>query len=132
MHWQKGERGLMESSPAENSAAQIRLGVPETTLEAVGPGVKVAGARVEVTFIFSVGNNLGEFDFDELRIGGLTTEAAKRLASIFDSALLDIVSRGVRKEEDTSEEDQAPGELDANWDSVTARVSSVLDGIVDA
>ena len=47
-------------------------------------------------------------------------------------ALLDVVTRRLRQEEETTRKDHSPKHLEGNWDSVRASIHSVLGAIVDA
>jgi len=54
------------------------------------------------------------------------------MGSFLEVALLNVVTRRLGEEEETTSKNKSPEHLDGNWDSVRASVHSVLGGIVDA
>lgn len=113
----------------ENSAAEVRLGLPERTLEAVGPAAEPSGGGDEGTLVLLVGDNLGDFRLDVLGALRLATEASNGLDSLLNLALLDEVTRGLGEEEKTATENQGPGELDSDGDAVGTSVAAALGSV---
>lgn len=116
----------------EDSSAEVRLGVPEATLEAVGPAAEPGGVGNDLALVLLVGDNLSNFGLDKLGVLGLTTDTGEGVDSIFNAATLDEESRRVGKEEETTTEDNSPGELDANGDLVRLHAVEVLGCVDDA
>lgn len=77
-------------------------------------------------------HNLRQLILDIIRVLGLTTNAGKNLRSLSQVALSNKVTRGLGQTEQTTSQDQGPGELEADWDTVGARVETVLSAVVDA
>lgn len=103
---------------SENRAAEVRAWVGESTLEAVCPGRDVPALRDDLHLILVVGNNLGEFLLDVVRVDGLATNAGKDCSSVDKVTLLDEVAGRLGKEEETDEKDQGWEELDSDGDTV--------------
>merc|ERR1711967_111254 len=78
---------------SEDSLAKVGVGLEDRAAEAVHPAIGPAASRDERTLVLLVGNNLGKFSFDVLRILRLTTDAGESLARLLDPATLDVVSR---------------------------------------
>lgn len=116
----------------EDGTAQVGLLLPERTSEAVLPASKPASIGDDTALVFLVGNNLGNLGFDIFRVTGLATESAESVDGIIDTALLDVVTRGVRKEQETSAENNSPDVLNANGDTVGTGVLAVLSTVDDA
>lgn len=116
----------------ENGAAQIGLLLPERTSEAVLPASEPASIGDGVALVFLVGNNLSDFGFDVFRITGLATKFAKSSDSIIDTALLDVVTRRVGKEQETDTKNNSPDVLKSNGNTVGSGVVAVLGTIDDA
>lgn len=102
----------------EDGSAKVRLGVPERTLEAVGPRAEPSGGGDHLTLVLLVGDDLGNLRLDVLGVLGLTTDARKSINSLFDLTALDEVSGRVGEEEETTSKDDSPGELDTDGDLV--------------
>ena len=119
------ERGTQDGS------AQVRAGLAETALEAVGPATEPGGVGDESTLVFLVGDNLGQFTLDVDGVLGLATDTSKSVHGSGDVALLDEVTGRVGEEEQTAAENQSPGELDGDGDAVGAGVGAALCGVDD-
>merc|ERR1712111_187785 len=78
---------------SEDSLAKVGVGLEDRAAEAVHPAIDPAASRDERMLVLLVGNNLGKFSFDVLRILRLTTDAGESLARLLDPATLDVVSR---------------------------------------
>jgi hypothetical protein len=61
----------------------------------------------------------------------LTTKTDENVASLLELALLDEVTGGVGKEEETTTEDESPSELDTDRDAVSSRVGTSLSEVAD-
>jgi hypothetical protein len=116
---------------SEDRAAQVGLGLPQRPLEAVGPAGEPTGAGDQVALILLVGNDLGKFDLDVLRLARLATKATESIGGSLDVASLDKVTGRVGQEEKTNTEDQAPGELDGDGNAIGTGVIAVLGRIHD-
>lgn len=62
----------------------------------------------------------------------ILTETTQDVGSSLKVALLDVETRRLRQEEETTRKDKSPKHLDSNRDSVGASIRSVLGAIVDA
>ena len=78
-----------------------------------------------------VGNDFSELVLNKVRVGRLSSDDTEGSSGGIDSASLDVPTRRLGKEEETRSENQGPEELDTDWDSVRARVESVLAGVDD-
>lgn len=116
----------------EDSSSKVGAAVPERTLEASGPGLEVAPVRDQSGLVLVVGDNLGELVGDEVRVDGLVSDLGEAKSGLLVVTLLDPVSGRLGEEEETEEEDESGHELDADGDSVRARVASALGGVGDA
>ena len=116
----------------QDRAADVGRLLEKRTLEAVCPAVEETSARNDTALILLVGNDLSKLVLDVLGLGWLTTESLKRSASIFESTLLDVVTWGVGEEEETTSEDDSPGELNTNWNAVRFGTTLVLAGVDNA
>jgi len=115
----------------EDRAAKIAARLEQRALEAVGPGAEVAALRDDLQFILVVGNDLGDFLLDVLRVAGLTTNTRKSSDGLVELTTLDEVTRRFWKGEKTNSKDESPKHLDGDWDTVRAGVTAVLGAIVD-
>jgi len=77
---------------AQDGSAKVRLGLPETALEAVGPATDEGRRGNERALIFLIGDNLGQLGFDVVGILGLTTKARECIGSPVEVAPLDEVA----------------------------------------
>jgi hypothetical protein len=116
----------------EDSSAKVRLAIPEAALEAVGPAAEPRGGGNDLSLVLLVGDDLGDLRLDVLGILGLTTDTGKSIDSVFDSALLDEVSGGVGEEEETTTQDDSPGELKTDGDLVRLHAVILLGAVDDA
>jgi hypothetical protein len=115
----------------KNGAAEIGLSLPKRTLEAVGPSRKPVGRWDNAAFILLICDDLSEFHLNVFGVDGLATKSAKRIASSLKLALLDKVTWRVRKEHQSTPQNDSPGELDANREcGMRTVVGSVLGGVV--
>lgn len=103
---------------SENRATEVRPWVGESTLEAVCPGRDVPALRDDLHLILVVGNNLGEFLLNVVRVDGLATNASKDCSSVHKVTLLDEVAGRLRKEEETEAKNHGWEELDSDGDAV--------------
>lgn len=113
----------------QDGAAQVRLLMAETALEAVGPGVEPAGVGDDGALVLLVGHDLGQFDLDVFRVTGLASQFRQRDGRVLETALLDEVSWRVGESHETERQDESPCELDGNGDSVGASVTSPFGGV---
>lgn len=116
----------------EDSTAEVGLGIPEATLEAVGPATEPCSIRDKSTLVFLVGDNLSEFGLDVDGVGGLATDTGQSVNGLWELALLDKVSRRVGEHHKTTSKDDSPGELDGDGDTVGASVGALLGSVDDA
>jgi hypothetical protein len=116
----------------EDGSAEVRLAVPERTLEAVGPRAEPRGGGDHLALVLLVGDDLGNLRLDVLGVLGLTTDARKSVNSLFDLATLDKVSGRVGEEEETTSKDDSPGELDTDGDLVRLHGVELLSSVDDA
>lgn len=75
--------------------------------------------------------DLGEFSDDGGVVHVHAAETSESLGSLFVAVLLDQETGGFGKDQHANDEDDSPGELDGNGDSVAAGVITVLSSIVD-
>jgi hypothetical protein len=113
----------------QDSTTEVAVGLPERSLEAVGPWREVAALRNNRQLVLVVGNDFSQLLSDILRIFRLSTDRSESLCSLLVLALLDKVTRRFWQEEDTNTEDQGPQELDSNRDTVWSTVHTVLGGV---
>lgn len=95
----------------EDSATKVGASIEDGSREASSPGSEPGTSRNSGGLNFSVGDDFGEFDLDEFGVSGLTTKTDEGVASLFELSLLDEVTRGVGKEEETGGKDETPCEL---------------------
>ena len=117
---------------AEDGPAQIAGGLEQSALEAVEPGAEVSTLRDDLHLVFVVGNNFGQLLLDILGIRGLTTKTGQHDRCFVHPSLLDEVSRRFRQEQKADAQDQGPGELNPNGDSIRSRIIAVLGRVIDA
>lgn len=77
---------------AQNSAAQVGLGVPKTALEAVGPATNPGSLGDKCALILFVGDDLGDLTLYIFRVLGLATDTSNGIDGLLNHALLNIVS----------------------------------------
>lgn len=97
----------------EDGLSQVGSRVPQSTSETSGPRREVTILGNELSLVFVVGDNLGEFLGDVVGVGGLTSDPGEGGSSFVDSALLDEPSRRLGEEEESSSEDQTGCQLEA-------------------
>jgi hypothetical protein len=73
----------------ENSLSQVGGWVPERARETSHPRSEVTTGRHELSLVFVVGDDLGEFLGNVVGVGGLTSNPSESSGSLIDSALLD-------------------------------------------
>lgn len=78
-----------------------------------------------------VGNDLGQFVLDQLRVAGLSTKSGQHLGGTVEVAALDKIPWRLGEEEETGPEDQSPQQLNGDGNAVGAGVVAVLGAIVD-
>ena len=69
-----------------------------------------------------VGDDFGKFLLDIFRSFGLTTKTGQDVGSPLEIALLDVITRRLGKEEETSAKDQGPEHLNGDGNTVRTRV----------
>ena len=116
----------------EDGLAEVGVAVEQRSLEAVGPRSEPGGAGNQLTLVFLIGNDLGKLDLDVLGFLGLTAQARKRVGGLGEVALLDVVTRRVGEEKQTTGKDDSPDELNANGDAVVGRGLQLLGAIDNA
>lgn len=116
----------------EDGSSQVRLAGPERTLEAVGPGAEPGGGGDQGTLVLLVGDNLSKLVLDILRVLRLASDTGQGVDSLLDLTLLDEVTGRVGEEEQTATENQSPGELNGDGDTVGASVVVVLGAVDNA
>lgn len=116
----------------EDSSAKVRLAIPEAALEAVGPAADPRGRGNDLALVLLVGDNLSQLGLDILGVLGLTADTGEGVNGVFDAAPLDKVSGRVREEQETTTEDDSPGELDGDGDAVGAGAVEVLGSVDNA
>lgn len=116
----------------EDGSSKVGLGGPETALEAVGPAAEPGGVGDQSTLVLLVGNNLSNLSLDELGVLGLAADARQGVNGSRDITLLDVVSWGVGEEEETTTEDDSPGELETDGDAVGVGAVEALGAVDDA
>jgi hypothetical protein len=98
----------------------------EVSLEAVD----VAGLSKR-HLVFVVGGDLSQLGLDRGVIDIKTSQFGESASSLLVLALLDVESRSFGKNEQTSEQNECPGELDGDRNAVTSSVLDVLGGIAN-
>ena len=116
---------------SENGSAQVAARLPQAAREAIEPAIEVAALRDDLHLVLVVGNDLGQFLLDQLRLARLSTESRQHLGGLVEVAALDKVPWRFGQEEETGAEDQSPEHLNGNRDAVRAGVVAVLGGVVD-
>lgn len=134
---------------SQDCAADVGRAIPERAGEAVKPRAPVAGVGDDGALIFGIGDDFSQFGLDVFRVGGLATETGEDSTSLnskldiekkrteeipylFDVSVLDVETRGIRQEEHADTEDQTPGKLNSDGNSVRASVGTVFGGVGDA
>ena len=97
---------------SEDSLSQVGSRVPQSTSETSSPSGKVSTLGNELSLVFVVGDDLGEFLGDVVGVGGLTTDSSEGGGGFVDSALLDEPSRRLGEEEESSSENQTGCQLE--------------------
>lgn len=92
--------------------------------------VDVAGSALG-HLVVVVGLDLGNLGDDGLVVGRETAELAERPGGLVHLSLLDEESRSLGKDQHAKNENDRPGELDGNWDTVGARVVAFVGGVID-
>lgn len=116
----------------EDSLAEVRVGLPEGTLEAVGPRAEPSGGGNKLTLVLLVGDNLGKLDLDVLGVGVLATELGQGVGGSSEVTLLDEVAGRVGKAHETTGEDDSPDELNSDGNAINTRVGPLLGSVNDA
>lgn len=117
---------------SQDGTAQVGLLDPETASEAVNPGRPGTAVGDEGTLILLVGNDLRKLNLDILRVFGLSTESAESIGSIVESSALDKVTGRVWQEQQAATEDNTPGKLDTDGNTVGASIIAALGGVGNA
>ena len=116
----------------EDSSAKVRLAIPEAALEALSPAADPRGGGNDLALILLVGDNLSQLSLDILGVLGLTTNTGEGVNGVFDAAPLDKVSGRVGEEQETTTEDDSPGELNGDGNAVGLGAVEVLGSVDDA
>jgi len=116
----------------EDSAAQVAVGLPERSLEAVHPAAQVAVLGDDLHLVLVVGNDLSQFLLNVLRVTGLATDAGKRMGGPVELTTLDEVTRRFWESEKTTSQDQSPKNLNGNGNAVRSGSETLLGGVGDA
>ena len=103
---------------AKDGASEVAASLPKRAREALGPAGPVASGGDHLSFVLGIGDDLGEFGGDVVRVLGLTTKPRKHGARPVYLVFLDKETGRLRKEVKTSTKDQTPSELDTNRDAV--------------
>ena len=117
---------------AQDDTAEVRLLDPETASEAVHPAGEAATVGDNSTLILLVGDDFSKLNLDVFGVCGLSTKPAQGRGSLVESTTLDEVTWGVWQEEKATTQDETPGELDTDGDTVGATVSAILGGVGNA
>lgn len=115
----------------EDSSAEVRLAIPEAALEAVGPAADKGCRRDDLALVLLVGDDLGDLRLDVLGVLRLASDLGKGVDGVFNAATLDEVSGRVGEEEETTGEDDGPGELETDGDLVGLHAVEVLGSVDD-
>jgi hypothetical protein len=78
-----------------------------------------------------VGSNLGQLGLDRGVIDIKTSQLCESAGGFLVFALLDVESGSLGKYDQTSEQDQCPGKLDGDRNTVTSSVLQLLGGIAN-
>ena len=89
------------------------------------------GSLSETHFVLMVGLDLSEFSDDDGVVHFHTTETSEGLGGVLVAILLDQEARGFGEDQHADNEDDGPGELDGDGDTVAAGVLAVLCRVVD-
>lgn len=116
----------------EDSLAEVGVGLPERTLEAVGPRAEPGGGGDELTLVLLVGDNLSKLDLDVLGVGVLATKTGQRVGGSSEVTLLDEVAGRVGETHETTGEDDSPDKLDGDGNTVSTSILPVLSSVDDA
>lgn len=115
----------------EDSSAEVRLAIPEAALEAVGPAADKRSRGDDLALVLLVGDDLGDLRLDVLGVLGLASDSGKGVDGVLNAATLDEVSGRVGEEEETTGEDDGPGELETDGDLVGLHAVEVLGSVDD-
>ena len=123
----------------EDGLAEVGVGLPERTLEAVGPAGQPATSGGQLALELLVGNDLSELEVNHgtevlsIRLGGVDTANLQQcLPGLVGLSTLDEITGRVRQAGNTSGKDDTPGELDTDRNAVFTSVTTVLNCVVDA
>ena len=106
----------------KNGAADVAASLPERASEAIEPAGPVTCDMNDRLFMLVIGNDLGEFGSDVLRVHGLATKSREHDTGIVNLVFLDKVTGRLGKEIKTSAEDETPSELDTDWDTIRSGI----------
>lgn len=102
----------------ENGATDVAASYPKRAGEALEPAGKVTCGRDYFRFILGIGDDFSQFRSDVVRVLGLTAKSGEHGTSVLDTIFLDVVTGGLGKQVKANAEDQTPGKLDADGDTV--------------
>lgn len=100
----------------------------ESTLASVALEALEVGSSSERHLILVVGGDLSKLGGESGVVLGKAAEEVERLSGLFLLVLLDQETRGFGEEEHSNAENERPGELDGERDTVRATVAAVLGG----
>jgi hypothetical protein len=109
----------LKSATSEKALSQV-------TAEAVE-----VGGLAKRQLVLVVGSDLSQLLNESGVLNIKAAKSGKRLSSLLGAALLDEPARSLRKPDATDEENDGPGELNSDGDTVRAGIIPILGGVVD-
>ena len=91
--------------------------VSDLALEASCPRTEIAGLRDHGHLVLVIGDGFGNFILDVLRVEGLITNATQGGSGLVKLTLLHLITRGLRKQSETTSEDGSP----QDWTAIGIR-----------
>jgi hypothetical protein len=102
----------------------------ETLAEVSLEAVDVAGLS-KGHLVFVVGGDLSQLGLDRGMVDRKASQFGESASSLLVLALLNVESRGFGENDQTSEQNECPGELDGDRNAVTSSVLDALGGIAN-
>jgi hypothetical protein len=102
----------------------------QTLADRAAQDLKV-GSLAETELELVVGLDLGELLNDNRVVDIDAAETGKRLGSILVAVLLDEETGSLGQNDHSSDQNDGPGELNSDGDTVAAGIHAVLGGVVD-
>jgi len=90
---------------AEKGSSEITAAVEKGALETIGPRAEVAALGDHAHFVLVIGDDLGQFLLDVVRVTWLATESFQDVCGFGQVSFFDEVTGGVREVEQTGGED---------------------------